>query len=57
MGFADSFSQYLFFAFITVWLFVLLAIKLVRTVDDDGEIKKSANNGLAAWIEQRFKLK
>ncbi len=57
MGFADSFGQYLWFMFITVWLFVLLAIKLLRTVDDDGEIKKTANNGLAAWIEQLFKSK
>jgi hypothetical protein len=57
MGFADSFSQHLCFLFLTFWLVVLLAIKLLRTVDDDGEIKKTANNGLAAWIEQRFKLK
>jgi hypothetical protein len=57
MGFADSFGQYLCFMLITVWLFVLMAVKLLRVVDDDGEIKKTANNGLAAWIERMFKLK
>jgi hypothetical protein len=57
MGFADSFGQHLCFMFITVWVFVLMAAKLMRVVDDDGEVKKAANNGFAAWIEQLFKLK
>jgi hypothetical protein len=57
MGFADSFGQHLCFMFITVWLFVLLAVKLLRVVDDDGAVKKAANNGFAGWIDHLFKSK
>jgi hypothetical protein len=54
MGFADSFGQYLCFMFVTGWVFWLIAIKLFKTVDDSGEIRKTANERFAEWLRKRF---
>ncbi len=55
MGFADSFSQYVCFMFFTVWVGLLLAMKLFRTVDDDGAIKKKAQSGLIGFFTRMLK--
>jgi hypothetical protein len=55
MGFADSFGQYIAFMFVTGWVFWLIAIKLFKTVDDDGEVRKTANEKFAEWLGRMFK--
>jgi hypothetical protein len=54
MGFADSFGQYLCFAFITVWMFLVLGIRLLKTIDETGEGRKTANERFAEWLRKRF---
>ena len=38
-----------------VFLFVTFVVKVVAAVDDDGEIKKTAGDGIASCIERLFK--
>jgi hypothetical protein len=55
VGFDSSIGGYFCSLLIVAWLFVLLAAKLFTTIDDDGEIKTKANEGLAAWIRRWLK--
>ena len=55
MNLAESFGGFLCSMVVVVWLFTYMAIRLIRTIDDDGEVSKTANNGLAAWIEKMCK--
>jgi hypothetical protein len=57
MGFADSFGQHLCFMFVTAWVFLLIAIKLFKTVDDSGEVRKTANERFAEWLTKLFQKK
>ena len=55
MGFDSTIGGYFCSLAITALLFVLLAAQLFTTIDDDGEIKTKANEGLAAWIRRWLK--
>jgi hypothetical protein len=41
--------------FITAWVGLVLAIKLLKTVDDKGEGRKAANEWFTEWVRRRFK--
>ncbi len=40
---------------LATWLLCYLAYKIFTTVDDDGSLKKKANEGIASWFERLFK--
>jgi hypothetical protein len=54
MGFSSSIGGYFCSLAITAWLFVWLTAKVITTIDDDGKIKTTANERLAAWIKRWF---
>jgi hypothetical protein len=55
MGFSSSISEYFWTLVFVAWLFVFLAAKIVTTIDDEGEIKKSANERFASWLKGLFR--
>lgn len=52
---ATSFQEIAFNLALTIFLLLFCLIKLLGSIDDDGEIKNSASKGLAAWIERWMK--
>jgi hypothetical protein len=42
-------------AFFGAWALVLIAIKLFKTVDEDGTVGKAAETGFADWLKHWFK--
>jgi hypothetical protein len=55
MLFAATIGEHALGAFFAAWALVLIAIRFIRSVDDDGEVQKTANEGLAGWIQGWFK--
>lgn len=55
MGFGESIGEYLWFTFLAGCVLLFVAVKIIAVIDDDGEIKKTANEGLAAWITRWLK--
>jgi hypothetical protein len=55
MLFGASMGEHAVGVFVALWLIVYVAIKLFKTVDDGGEVRKAANEGLAGWIRGLFK--
>ena len=52
---ADSFGGYLCQLVVVGAVLLFVAVKLLRTIDDDGSVKKTAKGGFAACIERLFK--
>ena len=40
---------------LAMWVLFYLAFKMIGIVDDDGQIKKTSNEGIASWIEKKLK--
>jgi hypothetical protein len=55
MGFSSSISEYFWTMVFVAWLFVFLGAKIVTTIDDDGAIKKTANDRFTSWLKGLFK--
>jgi hypothetical protein len=55
MLFATTLGEHFFNLMLAMFLLVAFAVKILTTIDDDGEIKKKANEGLAAWITRWLK--
>lgn len=55
MLFATSFSDHVVFTLLAAWGLALLAAKLLKTIDHDGEVTKAAENGFADWLKRLFK--
>jgi len=47
MLFGASFSDHVMWTFFAVWVLLLIAFKLFKTVDDDGTVTKAAEEGFA----------
>jgi hypothetical protein len=54
MLFATTIGEHAIWVFFAAWALVLIAIKIIGTIDDDGQVKKTANERLAEWIRRRF---
>lgn len=48
-------SDHLMWVFIAAWTLLLLAAKLCKTVDSDGEVTDAAEKGLADWLKRLLK--
>jgi len=55
MLFATTIGEHFFNVMLAVIVLLVFAVKILAAVDDDGEVKKTANEGLAAWIGRWFK--
>ena len=55
MPFASSIGEHFFGVVLAMVVLLAFAFKMIAAVDDDGEIKKTANLGLAAWIARWLK--
>jgi len=55
VGFADSFGGYLCQLVVVGAVLLFVAAKLLRTIDDDGGVRKTAKDEFAACIERLFK--
>ncbi|MGH7173465.1 MAG: hypothetical protein ACRELG_24550 [Gemmataceae bacterium] len=55
MGFGETVGEYLWFTFLAGWVLRFVAVKIIAAIDDDGAIKKTANEGLAAWTTRWMK--
>jgi hypothetical protein len=53
--FSTTIGEHLWLAFLAAWVLLFVVIKIVSVIDADGEIKKTANQGLAEWIKRRLK--
>lgn len=53
--FAMTFGEHVFWTFCAVCALLAFAVKLIGAIDDDGEVKKAANEGIAGWIRRLFK--
>jgi hypothetical protein len=52
---ATSVQEIAFNLVLTIFLLLFCVIKLLGSIDDDGEITKTAKKGLAGWIERWMK--
>lgn len=52
---AASLGEHAFYVLLAAFALVWLAFKAITIVDDDGEVKKTANEGLAEWIRRWLK--
>ena len=55
MLFATTIGEHAFYVFLAMCALVWIAFKVVVIADDDGEVRKTANDGLAAWIRRWLK--
>lgn len=55
MLFAVSLGDHILLTLLAAWALLLLAAKLFKTVDADGEVAKAAENGFADWLKRLFK--
>jgi hypothetical protein len=53
MSFGDFFVDGILMACLMVFAFY----KIFGTIDHDGEIKKTANKGIATWLDKLFQKK
>jgi hypothetical protein len=49
---AFSFSAFAFNTMLAVFVLLYCLFKLIKAVDDDGEISDKASKGLAGWIDR-----
>lgn len=52
---ATSMGEHAFYVLLAAFALVWIAFKAIAIVDDGGEVKKTANEGLAAWIRRWLK--
>jgi len=55
VGFSSSIGEYFWTLLFVGWLLVFLGIKIITAIDDDGEIKKKANERFTSWLGGLFK--
>jgi hypothetical protein len=55
MLFATTLGEHCFNLMLAMFLLLFFAFKILTVLDDDGEIKKKANEGIAAWITRWLK--
>jgi hypothetical protein len=48
-------GEYIVQSFLLLCMLLWLAGRMIRTVDDDGEVKKAATEGFASWLKNLFK--
>lgn len=52
---ATTIGEHAFYVLLAAFALVWLAIKAIAIVDDDGTVKKTANEGFAEWIRRWLK--
>jgi hypothetical protein len=55
MLFATTMGEHFFHLMLAMWLLLFFVFKIITAIDDDGAIKKTANEGIAAWITRWLK--
>jgi hypothetical protein len=50
-----SFNEFAFNFMVVIGVFLFVIVRIVKTVDDGGEIKDKASKGVASWIERWLK--
>ena len=55
MLFATTLGEHFFNLMLAMFLLLFFAFKILTALDDDGEIKKTASQGLASWITRWLK--
>ncbi len=55
MLFAATLGEHCFNLMLALFLLLAFAFKILTAIDDDGAIKKTANEGIAAWITRWLK--
>ncbi len=55
MLFAATLGEHCFNLMLAMCLLLAFVVKILTAIDDDGEIKKKANEGIASWITRWLK--
>jgi hypothetical protein len=55
VGFTSDFGGYLCSLFLVGWVLFYFGIKVIAAIDDDGEIKRKANDRFTSWLGGLFK--
>ncbi len=55
MLFATTLGEHLFNLMFALFLLLFFVVKILTALDDDGEIKKTASQGVASWITRWLK--